>query len=261
MPHAGRAGHRRSAADADACGRARAWAAAGGRGAVDARRCSSPITPIPGPHVERACCSRCSTGSRRPGQLALQAGERLRELDRRRRGEQLARRRSPRRRRPRRRRPSYLRDASATCSRPDRPPRSTLDLRADARPFAVRARPLRRGGTARPAGPRARRRAGRHDAARSGGRCRRSSTPARGEHADAERLAREAVAISERTDDSPVSQGDALCDLAEVLDAAGRRDEAVAALAQALDRYERKPIIPVARRVREQLEALQETAI
>jgi hypothetical protein len=38
----------------------------------------------------------------------------------------------------------------------------------------------------------------------------------RGEHAQAERLAREAVAIGERTD-ALNSQGDALCDLAEVL--------------------------------------------
>ena len=43
----------------------------------------------------------------------------------------------------------------------------------------------------------------------------------RGEHAEAERLAREAVAIAERTD-ALNFQGDALCDLAEVLAAAGR---------------------------------------
>ena len=61
----------------------------------------------------------------------------------------------------------------------------------------------------------------------------------RGEHAQAERLAREAVAIGERTD-ALNSQGDALCDLAEVLAAAGRGDEAAAALEQALERYERK---------------------
>ena len=51
---------------------------------------------------------------------------------------------------------------------------------------------------------------------------------ARGEHTDAERLAREAVAWARRSD-SPGNQGEALDDLAEVLEAAGRRDEAVAA--------------------------------
>ena len=50
---------------------------------------------------------------------------------------------------------------------------------------------------------------------------------------------REAVAIAERTDGLNY-QGDALCDLAEVLQAAGRTDEAAEALEQALDRYERK---------------------
>ena len=47
----------------------------------------------------------------------------------------------------------------------------------------------------------------------------------RGDHAQAERLAREAVAIIEPTD-MLNQQGDALCDLAEVLAAAGRTDEA-----------------------------------
>ncbi len=61
----------------------------------------------------------------------------------------------------------------------------------------------------------------------------------RGEHAEAEALAREAVAITEPTDALNV-QGDALCDLAEVLHAAGQRDEAAATLTQALERYERK---------------------
>ena len=79
---------------------------------------------------------------------------------------------------------------------------------------------------------------------------------ARGQHAEAERLAREAVDLSLRGD-SPLKQGEALSDLAEVLEAAGRRDEAAAALREALDRYERKPIIPLARRTRERLAALQ----
>jgi class 3 adenylate cyclase len=79
---------------------------------------------------------------------------------------------------------------------------------------------------------------------------------ARGLHAEAEQLAREAVDFSLRTD-SPWQQGDAYCDLAEVLGAAGRRDEAVVAWREALDRYERKEIVPLARRVREQLAAFQ----
>jgi hypothetical protein len=53
-------------------------------------------------------------------------------------------------------------------------------------------------------------------------------------------LAREAVAIIERTDGLNF-QGDALCDLAEVLTVGGRSDEAAAALTESLDRYERKP--------------------
>jgi tetratricopeptide (TPR) repeat protein len=81
---------------------------------------------------------------------------------------------------------------------------------------------------------------------------------ARGQHTEAERLAREAVDYSLRTD-SHAQQGDALCGLAEVLEAAGRHDDAIAAWQKALDRYERKEIIPLARRVRERLTALQTT--
>jgi hypothetical protein len=44
-----------------------------------------------------------------------------------------------------------------------------------------------------------------------------------------------------------------------VLEAAGRRDDATAALREALDRYERKGIIPLVRRVRERLAAIQST--
>jgi tetratricopeptide (TPR) repeat protein len=79
---------------------------------------------------------------------------------------------------------------------------------------------------------------------------------ARGEHDEAERLAREAVDLSLRSD-SPWRQGDALSDLAEVLEAAGRGNEAAAALHEAIDRYESKPIIPLARRARERLTSLQ----
>ena len=61
----------------------------------------------------------------------------------------------------------------------------------------------------------------------------------RGEHAEAERLAREAVAICEETDMLD-AQGDVYADLAEVLLLGGKLDEAAAALEQALERYERK---------------------
>jgi class 3 adenylate cyclase len=79
----------------------------------------------------------------------------------------------------------------------------------------------------------------------------------RGEHAEAERLAREAVGLWEQTQ-GLYMQGDALWDLAEVLEAAGRRDEAAAALREALERYERKRIVPLARRTRERLAMLEQ---
>ncbi len=76
----------------------------------------------------------------------------------------------------------------------------------------------------------------------------------RGEYTEAERLAREALAITQGTDGLN-DQGNALCDLAEVLVAAGRDEEAAGALAGALDRYERKGNIPMARQVRARLAA------
>jgi tetratricopeptide (TPR) repeat protein len=79
---------------------------------------------------------------------------------------------------------------------------------------------------------------------------------ARGEHAEAERLAREAVDFLLRGD-SPFAQGSVLCNLAQVLEAAGRRDDAVAAWRRALDCYERKEVIPLTRRVRERLAELE----
>ena len=78
----------------------------------------------------------------------------------------------------------------------------------------------------------------------------------RGRHCEAERLAREAVDLSRRTD-SPLSQANALTDLAEVLETAGRHDEASATLNDALALYERKQIIPLARHTRERLAAFQ----
>ena len=83
---------------------------------------------------------------------------------------------------------------------------------------------------------------------------------ARGERAQAEALAREAVAIIERTDGLNF-QGDAFCDLAEVLAAAGRTEEAAAALEQALARYERKENLVMAERTRTRLAELQTTAV
>jgi tetratricopeptide (TPR) repeat protein len=73
----------------------------------------------------------------------------------------------------------------------------------------------------------------------------------RGEHDESERLAREAVAIAERTD-ALNFQGDALCDLAKVFAAAGRGDAAAAALEQALERYERKKNLAMVSQVHQQ---------
>jgi predicted ATPase len=74
----------------------------------------------------------------------------------------------------------------------------------------------------------------------------------RGDLDEAERLAREAVVLTQKTD-SPGFQGDAFYDLAEVLAAADACAAAVAALNDALKCYERKGIIPLARRTRERL--------
>jgi class 3 adenylate cyclase/tetratricopeptide (TPR) repeat protein len=81
----------------------------------------------------------------------------------------------------------------------------------------------------------------------------------RGDHAAAEPLAREAVALAERTD-SPNWQGDALCDLGEVLAAAGRVDEAATALEQALACYARKKNLAMVAQARPKLEELRKAA-
>jgi class 3 adenylate cyclase/tetratricopeptide (TPR) repeat protein len=78
----------------------------------------------------------------------------------------------------------------------------------------------------------------------------------RGQRAEGERFAGEAVSWASRSD-SPVLQGEAFESLAVVLGAAGRREEAIAAWREALDRYEQKQVIPLAHRVREQLAALE----
>ena len=81
----------------------------------------------------------------------------------------------------------------------------------------------------------------------------------RGEHAGAERLAREAVAIGEETDMLD-TQGDTHADLAEVLLLAGKPDEAAAAFEQALERYERKGNLVSAQRAQTRLAELQHAA-
>jgi len=78
----------------------------------------------------------------------------------------------------------------------------------------------------------------------------------RGEHEEAERLAREAVAISARTD-APIWQGDAAHALAEVLQLAGRTDEAAAAFEQALEHYELKRNVPLVEQTRARLAELR----
>jgi class 3 adenylate cyclase/tetratricopeptide (TPR) repeat protein len=78
----------------------------------------------------------------------------------------------------------------------------------------------------------------------------------RGDHAEAAELAGKAVAIVEQTDGLNY-QGDALCDLAAVLAAAGRVDEAADALAQALERYERKKNLAMVAQMRPRLDELR----
>jgi tetratricopeptide (TPR) repeat protein len=79
----------------------------------------------------------------------------------------------------------------------------------------------------------------------------------RGQHAESERLAREAVAIGEGTE-FVSGQGDANADLAEVLLLAGRVEEAAEALEVALARYERKGNVVMVERMRDRLEGLRE---
>jgi class 3 adenylate cyclase/tetratricopeptide (TPR) repeat protein len=74
----------------------------------------------------------------------------------------------------------------------------------------------------------------------------------RGDVKEGERLARDAVALAEDTDLLDFT-GDALMDLAEVLDAADRPDEARAARERALECYERKGSVALADRARRAL--------
>jgi tetratricopeptide (TPR) repeat protein len=81
----------------------------------------------------------------------------------------------------------------------------------------------------------------------------------RGEHGEAESLAREAAALFKETD-MLVNQGNAYCDLAEVLATAGRTEGAAEALEQALERYERKKNLAMVAQVQPKLEGLRKKA-
>jgi hypothetical protein len=75
-----------------------------------------------------------------------------------------------------------------------------------------------------------------------------------GKIGDAELLAREAVTLAEKTDMLTL-KGDAWADLAEVLELAGKPDEANAAVAEAIALYERKGSVASIDRVRARLKA------
>jgi tetratricopeptide (TPR) repeat protein len=78
----------------------------------------------------------------------------------------------------------------------------------------------------------------------------------RGAHRDAEQLAREAVAVAQQTD-MLNTQGDALCDLAEVLVLAGLAQGAAKELENAAAIYEQKGNVVMARRTRSRLRKLR----
>jgi tetratricopeptide (TPR) repeat protein len=80
----------------------------------------------------------------------------------------------------------------------------------------------------------------------------------RGEHGEAERLAREAVAIGDETD-MLNWVANTYSDLGEVLALAGRTEEAAAAFSEAIARYERKENLVMAERTRARLALLQAT--
>jgi class 3 adenylate cyclase/tetratricopeptide (TPR) repeat protein len=81
----------------------------------------------------------------------------------------------------------------------------------------------------------------------------------RGDHDEAERLAREAVALADEIDDLTM-RGEAYADLAEVLHLADRSQEAAQTFRQALALFERKGNVAMARRVRSRIAALQQQA-
>jgi len=74
----------------------------------------------------------------------------------------------------------------------------------------------------------------------------------------AHRLAQEAVSLTAESD-SFAEHGDTLTALADVLELAGRREDATDLLHEALDRYERKKARAQVHRIRERLAAIQPT--
>lgn len=81
-----------------------------------------------------------------------------------------------------------------------------------------------------------------------------------GRHLEAETLARDAIALLERTD-ALNFQAAALHDLAEVLRNASRKTEAIAVLGEALERYERKRNLAAAAQARARLTALRQETL
>jgi tetratricopeptide (TPR) repeat protein len=81
----------------------------------------------------------------------------------------------------------------------------------------------------------------------------------RGEHGAAEHLMREAIASVEKTDMLDM-HGGAYWDLAEVLAASGRADEAVTALEEAIGRYERKRNLAMVAQLTPKLSEFRRTA-
>ncbi len=81
----------------------------------------------------------------------------------------------------------------------------------------------------------------------------------RGDPAEAERLAHEAVTLAETTDMLD-AQGNALADLAETLALIGKREQAVEALRQAAERFERKGNIVSLGRIRGRLAEIEAAA-
>jgi hypothetical protein len=81
----------------------------------------------------------------------------------------------------------------------------------------------------------------------------------RAEHEAARVLAEQAVALADTTDHL-IQRGDALADLAEVLELAGDANGATAALERALAEYEQKGVVPAIERTRARLAALRAPA-